>query len=139
MKRNRAFAFLLVSCAFAPAFAAAAPVRTTLAKAALAGDLVEVPGTSEKAELVNMNTSLAAGLLRVGLDQEVAVPGWPVAPGERADVVLTRRDVYAPEAVIWEVTETGMRRLPRSSLVFLWGKAEGAADVRVMVSVDPET
>jgi hypothetical protein len=139
MKRNRAFAFLLVSCAFAPAFAAAAPARTYLPKAAPAGEIVAVPGTPEKAELVSLDTSLADGLLRVRLEEEVAVAGWPVAPGERADVVLTRRDVYAPGADVVEVTKDGMRRLPHSTLVFLLGKGEGAADVRIMVSVDPAT
>ncbi|HEV7783805.1 MAG TPA: M12 family metallo-peptidase, partial [Thermoanaerobaculia bacterium] len=139
MKPIRVLAFLVVSCALAPCIAAAAPARTILPKAASAGDLVEVPGTPEKAELVTLDTSLAGGLLRVRPEEEVAVPGWPVAPGKRADVVLTRREVYAPDAVLWEATKDGMRRVPRSSLVFLWGKAEGTDDVRVMVSVDPAT
>jgi hypothetical protein len=127
------------SCALATSLAAAAPARTVLPKAASAGDLIEVPGTPEKAELVTLGTSLADGLLKVRPEEEVAVPGWPVAPGERADVVLTRREVYAPDAVIWEATADGMRRVPRSSLVFLWGVAQGTAGVRVMVSVDPAT
>jgi hypothetical protein len=139
MKSIRPLVVLVLSCVLAPSLAAAAPARTYLPKAASAGEMVEVPGSSEKAELVSLSSSLAGGLLRVRLDDEVAIPGWPVAPGERADVVLTRRDVYAPGADVWEVTKDGMRRLPRSSLVFLWGKAEGSADVRVMVSVDPAT
>jgi hypothetical protein len=139
MKLIRALAFLVVSCALAPSLAAAAPARTVLPKAASTGEIVAVPGTSEKAELVSLDSSLADSLLRVRLEDEVAVAGWPVAPGERADVVLTRRDVYAPGAEVLEVTREGTRRLPKSSLVFLLGKAEGSADVRVMVSVDPAT
>jgi hypothetical protein len=139
MKPNRVLAFLVVSCALTPSFAAAAPARTVLPKAAAAGDIVEVPGTPEKAEIVTLDTSLADGLLRVRPEDEVAIPDWPVAPGERADVVLTRREVYAPDAVLWEVTKSGKRRIPRSTLVFLWGQAQGTDDVRVMVSVDPAT
>ena len=139
MKLIRVLAFLGTSCALATSFAAAAPARTVLPKAASAGDIVAVPGRTEKAEIVTLDTSLADGLLRVQPEAEVAVPDWPVAPGERADVVLTRREVYAPDAVLWEVTKTGKRRIPRSTLVFLWGQAQGTADVRVMVSVDPAT
>lgn len=139
MKLIRVLAFLLVSCALTSSLAAAAPARTVLPKAASAGDIVEVPGTPEKAEIVTLDPSLADGLLRVQPEAEVAIPDWPVAPGERADVVLTRRDVYAPDAVLWEVTKTGKRQIPRSTLVFLWGQAQGTADVRVMVSIDPAT
>jgi len=139
MKPNRVLAFLVVSCALTPAFSAAAPARTVLPKAASPGDIVEVPGTPEKAEIVTLDTSLADGLLRVQPEAEVAIPDWPIAPGERADVVLTRRDVYAPDAVVWEVTKSGKRRIPRSTLVFFWGQSEGTAGVRVMVSVDPAT
>ncbi len=139
MQSIRPSVFLGLLCALAPSLVAAAPARTILAKAAAAGEIVEVPGTPEKAEVVTLDPSLAEGLLNVAPEAEVAVPGWPVSPGERADVVLTRRDVYAPGADLWEVTEDGNRRVPRSTLVFLWGKAQGSAGVRLMVSVDPAT
>jgi hypothetical protein len=111
-------------------------------KAALAGDLadlVEVAGASEKAEVVRLEASFAAGLLRVGMEEKVVVSDWPVSPGERTDVLLTRRDVYAPGAEIWVASPAGLRRTSRSALVFFWGEAAGDADVRVMVSVDPAT
>ncbi|MFY9820626.1 MAG: M12 family metallo-peptidase [Thermoanaerobaculia bacterium] len=139
MNSIRPLALAVLFCALAPSLAAAATPRIRLATAASAGEIVTVPGTPEKAELVHLDSALADGLLRVQPEQEVAVAGWPVAPGERAEVVLTRRDVYAPDAQILEATEGGMRPVPRSSLVFLWGKAEGTTDVRVMVSVDPKT
>src|SRR3954451_4165588 len=139
MKSIRPFVLLGLFCVLAPSLAAAAPARAILAKAASAGELVEVPGTPEKAEVVTLDPSLAEGLLKVAPEEEVAVPGWPVSSGDRADVVLKRRDVYAPGADLWEVTKDGKRRVPRSTLVFLWGQAEGTADVRVMVSVDPAT
>jgi hypothetical protein len=71
------------------------------------------------------------------VENGVHVFDWPVAPGERDEVVLTRHDVYAPGAVVWEVGRKGQRRLPRSPLVFFWGQAIDDPDVRVMASVDP--
>ena len=81
MKAIRPLALAVLFCALAPSLAAAATPRTRLAPAASAGELVTVPGTPEKAELVNLGSSLADGLLRVQPDQEVAVAGWPVTVG----------------------------------------------------------
>jgi metallopeptidase family M12-like protein/IPT/TIG domain-containing protein len=109
-------------------------------QAAPAGELVEIPGGREKAELLQFDLSLADDLLAAQPEETLVIADWPVAPGERADVALTRHDVYAPDAEIWEVAKDGTRhRVPRSRLVFLWGNAEGAADVRVMVSLNPAT
>ena len=103
------------------------------------GELVETEGTSEQAELLTFDQGLVPGLLVAEVGEEVRVGDWPVAPGERAAVVLTRRDVYAEDAVIWEVGPQGMRQLPRSPLVFFWGEAEHDPNVRVSVSVDPSS
>src|SRR5690606_8246359 len=123
---------LLALTLLAPAAAAAAPRRVAPPEAprlplrlhaGAAGELVEAPGASERAELLTFDEGLAAGLLLVRPDEAVEVAGWPVAPG----------------AGLWEVGPPGMRPVPRSPLVFRWGSVRGDSDVRVMVSVDPES
>jgi hypothetical protein len=135
---------LVLLLAAAPAAAAGHPADATRRlplqlHARAVGELIEVEGSEERAELLTFGEGLVDGLLMVGFEEEVAVADWPVGPGERTHVRLTRRDVYAPDAVIWELTAEGRRQVPRSTLVFLWGVAEADEDVRVMVSVDPET
>jgi hypothetical protein len=103
------------------------------------GELIEVPGATERAELLTFDSGLADALLITAPGEEVTVADWPTAPGERAEVVLTRRDVYASDAAIWEVGADGPRPVPRSRLVFFWGGAPGELGTRAMVSVDPET
>jgi hypothetical protein len=90
------------------------------------------------AEIVTFGESLAPGLLRVPLDGEVRVDDWPVAPGERAAVVLTRFDVYAPDARIWKVENGRQTEVPRSKLAFFRGRAENDPDIRLFVAVDPD-
>jgi hypothetical protein len=122
------------------AAAGAAGPRLALSLAARAeGEIVEAPGAVERAELLTFDDGLAAGLLVARPDEAVHVAGWPVAPGERADVVLTRREIYADGAETWELGTEGPRRVPRSRLVFFWGAAEDDPLVRVMVSVDPDS
>lgn len=89
------------------------------------------------AEIVTFGESLAPGLLRVPPDGEVRVDDWPVAAGERAPVVLTRFDVYAPDARIWKVENGRQTEVPRSQLAFFRGRAENDPEVRLFVAVDP--
>ena len=113
------------------------------------GRLVETSGASEtaqagnqaeanQAEIVRFGETLVPALLRVPLEGEVQIDEWPVAPGERAAVVLTRFDVYAPDAKIWKVGRGGaMTEVPRSKLAFFRGQAAGDPESRVFVAVDP--
>lgn len=96
-----------------------------------------VPGVGARGEVVTFGDGLVPSLLRVPANGEVRIEGWPVAPAERADVALTRFEVYAPDAKIW--TDNGKVRaeVPRSRLLFFRGQAENDPETRVFVAVDP--
>ncbi len=116
--------------------ATANPVRLT---AAADGQLIDAPGTDVRAEVVTFGAALAPALLRVAPEETVQVAGWPVAPGVRADVRLTRFEIYAPGAKIWKVEGERRTEVPRSRTAFFRGMAENDPDVRVFVAVDPDT
>ncbi len=126
-----AFAFLCLS---------AAPLCASgVFDAAAQGHLIEVSGVANRAEVVRFGDAVTPGLLAAAPEQSVHVAGWPVAPGERADVVLTRHEIYAPDAKIYRVENGKTTEVPHSRLVFLWGEAENDPDTRVFVAVDPDT
>lgn len=114
---------------------AAEPVRQLSAEAR--GQVVTTPGAGARSEVVTFGDGLVSSLLRVPAEGEVRIEGWPVAPAERADVALTRFEVYAPDAKIW--TDNGKVRteVPRSRLLFFRGQAENDPETRVFVAVDP--
>ncbi|HJX28911.1 MAG TPA: M12 family metallo-peptidase [Thermoanaerobaculia bacterium] len=95
------------------------------------------PGAEARGEVVTFGDGLVPSLLRVPANGEVRIEGWPVAPEERADVALTRFEVYAPDARVW--TDNGKVRaeVPRSRLLFFRGQAEDDPETRVFVAVDP--
>ncbi|HYU31850.1 MAG TPA: M12 family metallo-peptidase [Thermoanaerobaculia bacterium] len=137
---HRAFALLFVFFLPAALFAAAPPDAGLRLAAQPQGRLVDAPNGSSKAEVVTFGATLAPALLRVPLETGVKVDDWPVAPGERATVALTRFDVYAPGAKIWQVGRNGaLTEVPRSRLAFFHGQAENDPDTRVFVAVDPDT
>jgi hypothetical protein len=142
-KPYRALATLFVLCLLpaVPLAALPSPVRLQL-DAAPQGRLLETPGLGAEArtEVVTFGESLAPALLGVPLEGEVQVEEWPVAAGERAAVVLTRFDAYAPDAKIWTVGRGGaLTEVPRSRLAFFRGRAEADPGLRVFVAVDPAT
>jgi hypothetical protein len=121
---------------------AAAPPQELIPRidAAVRGQIVDAPGTADRAEVVAFGGAVGAQLLTAGPEHSVRIAGWPVAPGERADVLLTRHEVYAPDAEIWKVDGKGRKTaVPRSRLAFYWGEADADPDTRVFVSVDPDT
>ena len=95
------------------------------------------PGAEDRGEVVTFGDALVPSLLRVPQDGAVRIEGWPVAPAERADVALTRFDVYSPDAKI--IADNGKTRteVPRSRLLFFRGQAENDPETRVFVAVDP--
>ena len=132
-------ALSLLLLAAIPAFAAPpASIR-----AAVQGELIEAKGTSERAEIVSFGESLVPGLLQAAQNTTVRVADWPVGPDARADVLLTRFDVYAPGAKIFVVEGKGqrpiMREIPRSRLAFFSGTAADDPEVTVFAAVDPDT
>lgn len=125
-------AFVLAAC---PVLAAP-PERI---QAAVRGELIEAKGTSERAEIVGFGEELVPGLLRAAENTTVRVADWPVGPDERADVLLTRFDVYAPDARIFVVEGRGHREIPRSRLAFFSGTAADDPEVTVFAAVDPDS
>lgn len=101
------------------------------------GQIVELPGLRDRAEIVTLAPEVLDRLLAVAVEERVELAGWPLMPGRREDVLLTRHDVYARGAQLWGVGGGHRQRLPRSRWVYLWGGAVGDDQLRVMVSIDP--
>lgn len=133
-KSRPLFALSLLILAACPALAAP-PARI---EAAVRGELIEAKGTSERAEIVAFGEELVPGLLRTAENTTVRVADWPVGPDERAEVLLTRFDVYAPGAKIFVVEGKGHREIPRSRLAFFSGTAADDPEVTVFAAVDPD-
>lgn len=101
------------------------------------GEIVELPGFDDRAEIVTLAPEVLDRLLAVAVEERVELAGWPLMPGHREDVLLTRHDVYAPGAQLWELRGGRRQRLPRSRWVYLWGGAARDDRLRVVVSIDP--
>jgi Metallo-peptidase family M12/IPT/TIG domain len=143
MKSSSRFAMVFAfSCLLAAPLGAATTASTSAdtrhVDAAVRGQLVDASGTPNRAEVVHFGDAVAPELLATAPEQSVHVAGWPVAPGERADVVLTRHEVYAPGAKVYRVEGGKTTEVPRSRLAFLWGTAEDDPDTRVFAAVDPD-
>lgn len=110
----------------------------TLAGAGAAITL-QVAGPTGPSETFAVHPSLVAALRETAIEETVRVADWPVAPGDRRTVELTRHDVYSPDARIVAIGADGEREVPRSRLVFLWGTAEGDSSRRVLLALDPES
>jgi hypothetical protein len=112
-------------------------------RAAVQGELIEAKGTSERAEIVSFGEELVPGLLKAAENTTVRVADWPVGPDARADVLLTRFDVYAPDAKVFVVEGRNqrpvMREIPRSRLAFFSGTAADDPGMTVYAAVDPDT
>lgn len=128
---------LLAALLLAVPLSAATAEREIPIRAAGPGELITTLRTDKKAEIVHLDEGLAPSLLKVKLEESVRIPDWPIAPDRRAEVRLTRREIYARGARVFSVEAQGPREVPRSRRVFLWGEATGEDDTRVMVSIDP--
>lgn len=99
---------------------------------------VTAPDGASPAERFALNKDVVPLLAQVRPGDEVPLVDFPMAPGLRGAVSLTRHDVYAPGAIVWRVDPSGMTEVPRSRLAFLWGEADDASRSRVLTVVDPE-
>jgi len=135
----RLFAEIAVVSSLLTAPLAAAPQEIQRLDAAVRGQVIDAAGTADQAEVVRFGGSVGSLLAVTAPETSLRIDGWPVAPGERADVVLTRHEIYAPDAKIWKVEGGRRTEVPRSRLAFFWGTAENDPDVRVFVSVDPDS
>lgn len=124
------FAFLVAP----PGFAAV----TRFPAAASAPGAVDAPFGVAR-ETLTLDRRLPATLLAIAPESSVRVPGFPVAPGRRAEAVLTRHEIYAADARILVPTPDGRElELPRSRHVFLWGRTDDGSATDVVVEVDPD-
>ncbi len=137
--RSSRFLLLGVLIAGLPGFRAAAmPEREGPVRAAARGPIVDVPGGSGEMEVVRFADPAAAALLGTSLGDSLRLEDWPVAPGVRRPVILSRFDVYAPDARIVRIVNGQEIELPRSPLAFFKGAtADGGEPSRVVTWVDP--
>ncbi|HYO15173.1 MAG TPA: M12 family metallo-peptidase [Thermoanaerobaculia bacterium] len=122
-----------------PLGSAAMPPDEMPLRAALAGRFVTAPDGEGEAELVDVDPALAPALLDLAPGAARLVADWPVAPGVRQDVELTRFEVYAPDARVVKIQGQRVVELPRSKLAFFHGRPGDDPETRLVVTVDPET
>ena len=97
---------------------------------------VQAGMTGRGQEAFDSSDELAAALRTAGADQSVRVVEFPVAPGQRAEVVLQRVEVYAPGARIFVVDRSGQREVERTSRRHFRGYSEAWPGTVVSLSVD---
>lgn len=105
--------------------------------AARPGPLYETSDGGE-GELVSFDERVAPALLSLAVGERIALDRWPVAPGIARTMVLTRTEVYAPDARIVAIGAGGETEIPRSSWMFFRGR-DPAGLTRLAVAVDPAT
>ncbi len=125
---------LIAAALLSPLSAFAASLR-----GAAPGRMLDAPDGQSRMEQLTVEPALAPALLGVPLEGRVRIEDWPVAPGVRRAVVVTRHDVYAPDAKIVATLGGKEVEIPRSKLVFLWGTAEGDGATSVLITLDPDT
>lgn len=111
----------------------------TLAVTPSMGSPAVAPDGVTPAERLTLDPELIPGLLALAVGESTRLAAWPVEPGRYGDVLLTRRDVYAPGATIEVADGNASREVPRSRLVFLFGEMVADEATRVVLSVDPQT
>jgi len=100
---------------------------------------LEVAGPGGPRETFAVAPTLPSALRDTVLEETLRLAEWPVAPGDRRTVEVTRHDVYAPDARIVAIDRAGETEVPRSGLFFYWGTALGDPSRRVLISLDPDT
>lgn len=101
------------------------------------GPLYGTPDGGE-GELLAFDGRVAPVLASLAAGERIAVDGWPVAPGVSRTMILTRTEVYAPDARIVAIGPNGEVAVPRSTWAFFQGRdVNGSA--RVALAVDPES
>lgn len=108
------------------------------ARVAALGPIVDVPGGRGEMEVVRIAAPASEALLSTRTGDSVRLDDWPVAPGVRRPVIVSRFDVYAPGARVVRIVAGREVELPRSTLAFFKGEtADGGEPARVVTWVDP--
>ncbi len=102
------------------------------------GPLVDTPDGKSVAEVFALDPGLVSGLMAVPLETPVRITDWPVAPGERRNIVVARHEIYAPGARMLRVEGPLTIEVPRSRRIALWGTVEDS-EMRVSLTADPDT
>jgi hypothetical protein len=89
-------------------------------------------------ELVAFDARVAPALAALAPGEHLAVDGWPVSPGVARTMVLTRTEVYAPDARIVAIGAKGEVEVPRSTWAFFQGR-DVSGSALVAVALDPAT
>ncbi len=108
-------------------------------RAAGPGRVVDAPDGKSQMEQISLDSGIGSALLGVLPEGSVTIADWPVAPGVRQTVVVTRHEIYAPDARIVAIDAGREIEVPRSRLVFLWGSATGDDAASILIVVDPDS
>ncbi|HTQ79000.1 MAG TPA: M12 family metallo-peptidase [Thermoanaerobaculia bacterium] len=106
-------------------------------QAAGPGQRVVAPDLKSQAELVTLSSDLAPSLLGLPVEGSLRLANWPVAPEVRRDVIVTRHEIYSPDAHIYKAEGTKLTEIPRSGLAFFWGVTDDSDPVQVVLAIDP--
>lgn len=130
---------VLIIVAFLPSAAmVGAEMRTFNSSAVRRASFTRARDGVSVAEQISFDPALASFLSEVSMEEAIRLPQWPIAPGVRSDVVLTRHDVYAADAHLLRAEGEALTEVPRSGFHFFWGTAEADETIRVLLTFDPE-
>ncbi|MCP3961209.1 MAG: hypothetical protein GY719_25460 [bacterium] len=130
-RRSHALVFVSVLLLAAPAVAADTSVAP--------GEIFATDDHGPWAEAFWMPAAARSTLAAAAVDETVRLDAFPIAPGERNSLVLTRYEVYAPGARLTVVEGGDEREAPRSARLHFLGAVAGDPATRVGLSLDPET
>src|SRR5262245_47615072 len=100
------------------------------------GSLAVGPDGVTLVERLSLDPGLAPRMLALAPGESTRLAAWPIEPGRRGDVLVTRRDVYAPGAEIHVEDGVASRTTLRSPLAFFFGEVAGDEATRVVLSID---
>jgi hypothetical protein len=101
--------------------------------------VVQVSSEGLLEERLTLPRVVHAQMERLNTGEALRFVGWPVSPGDRRTITVTRRPVYAPNARILEIGEHGVREVPRSTHRYFIGKVDDEPGSGVLVILDPAT
>lgn len=145
MRRTMRVAGGVLFAALAATPLAAVPGATSPSRAVRAADfgaIVDAPDGVSQMEMVRFDSGLSETLVDLPVGGAVRIDDWPVAPAVRRSVVLTRFDVYAPDAKIVAIVEGGREvEVPRAKTLFFRGIAyeQGRELGRLLVTLEPDS
>ena len=108
-----------------------------LSAAPIVGERIE-SASGAAAEVFSFDDRLASSLIATPVERDLTLEALPVAPGVRADVIVARHEIYAPDAKIFAIGKGGTTEVPRSRWIFFWGVSAEDLSTRVFLSVDPD-